>query len=49
MRRLSDVQRPPDVDSSRPVSAHTGHSPTGWRTGQIDPKATFKIGPMNER
>jgi hypothetical protein len=25
--------------------ANAGHSPTVWRTGQIDPKHAFKIGP----
>jgi hypothetical protein len=28
---------------------NTGRSPTERRTGQIDPEATFKIGPMNGR
>ncbi len=27
--------------SGRQQSANTGHSPTAWRTGQYDPKATF--------
>jgi hypothetical protein len=33
-----DLRWPVHVGSSRPVSAKTGHSPTAWRTGQIDPK-----------
>jgi hypothetical protein len=31
-----EIHKPP-VDSSRPVSANSGHS-RGWRTGPIDPK-----------
>jgi hypothetical protein len=27
----------------------TGHSPTAWGTGEIDPKASFLIGQLNER
>jgi hypothetical protein len=38
-----------NVDSSRPVSANSGHSQTVRRTGQVDPKRAFKIGPMDER
>ena len=41
------MQRLLHVDSSRPVSANTGHSPTGSAKGQVDPKATFKFDAMN--
>ena len=37
------------VDSSRPVSANSGHSLTLWRKGQIDPSPRFKIVPVNSR
>jgi hypothetical protein len=37
------------TDSSRPVSANSGHTPTASRTGQIDPLPTFKIEFMNGR
>ena len=30
-------------------SAITGHPRTAWRTGEIDPIETFRIGPMNGR
>jgi hypothetical protein len=32
------------VDSSRPLSANSGHSETTSRTGENDPKATFPLG-----
>jgi hypothetical protein len=35
--------------NERPVRAKSGHSPTARRTGKFDPKATFKIGPVNGR
>jgi hypothetical protein len=31
------------------VVRNSGHSPTAWRTGQIDPKATFRFDAMNAR
>jgi hypothetical protein len=34
-------ERPFHVDPSRPVCANTGHSPTAWRTCQIDPFAAL--------
>ena len=37
------------VDSSRPVSANTGHCPRVRRMGQIDPLLTYKTGPVNGR
>ena len=51
------LRRPPSrperplifIDSSRPVSANTGHSPKAGRTGQVDPLLPYKIGPMNGR
>jgi len=33
----------------RPECAKTGHSPTAWRTGQIDPERPFEVGPTNGR
>jgi hypothetical protein len=45
---MVEIHKPP-VDSSRPVSANTGHSPRTCRTGQIDPLLPFHIGPMNGR
>jgi hypothetical protein len=38
--------------SSLPASKNlhnTGHSPTAWRTCQIDPKLPFEVGPTNSR
>ena len=29
----------------RPLCANTGHSSTGWRTGQVDPLLSFPISP----
>jgi hypothetical protein len=40
---MVEIHKPP-VDSSRPVSANTGHSPTPRRTGQIDPLLPFLVG-----
>jgi len=31
------------------LCANSGHSPTAWRTRQIDPKAIFKVGATKER
>jgi hypothetical protein len=31
------------------LGAITGHPPTAWRTGQIDPELPFEIGVMNWR
>ena len=45
---MVEIHKPP-VDSSRPVSANTGHSPTARRTCQIDPLLSFKLGLMNWR
>jgi hypothetical protein len=38
--RSRDRQCPLNVDSSRLVCAKSGHSPTAWRTGQVDPRRT---------
>jgi hypothetical protein len=35
--------------SGRPECANTGHSPTAWRSCQIDPSLPFKSRPMNGR
>jgi len=35
------------VRSGRPLCANSGHCPTAWRTGQIDPKATFRFDAMD--
>ena len=40
------LQRPVYVDSGCPLCANTGHSPTGWRTGQLDPLLPFPISPV---
>src|ERR1700722_15340628 len=44
---LLDPQCPLDVDSGRPECANTGHSSRTCRTGQFDPKATFRFESMN--
>jgi hypothetical protein len=36
-----EIHKPP-VDSSRPVSANSGHSPTARRTAQFDPFLPFE-------
>jgi hypothetical protein len=47
--RRGDLRRQLHVDSSRPLRANSGRRRTGRRTGQVDPKCAFKIGPMDER
>jgi len=37
-----DPHWPLDVESGHLLSANSGHSPTAWRTGQVDPKRTFQ-------
>ena len=44
-----DLLFPVNVDSSRPVSANSSHSPRARRTHQIDPFLPFEIGRMNGR
>jgi len=44
-----DSSRPVRVDPGRRLRANSGRSPTARRTRQIDPKETFKLGPMNGR
>ena len=43
------VESLPLAPKPRPWSPceNSGHSPTAWRTGQIDPKATFSFDAMN--
>jgi hypothetical protein len=44
-----DLLCPLYVDSGRPLRANCGHWATAWRTGPFDPKATFKVCPLNGR
>jgi hypothetical protein len=39
---------PLNVDSGRPLRANSGHSPTAWRTGQIDPRCRSWCSPGTE-
>ena len=38
-----DWRWPLNVDTGRPLCANTGRSQTARQTGEVDPKATFKI------
>jgi hypothetical protein len=45
----ASVLLPREDDAVRPQCASSGHSPTAWRMGQIDPEPTFKVRPLNGR
>jgi hypothetical protein len=42
-------RRPPSVDITGPVSAHSGRSCARWQMPQVDPLPTFKVYPTNGR
>ena len=55
-RHAFRLRRPPPTrnvrftyDTSRPVSANSGHSRTPWGTGNIEPELPFKGDGMNRR